>query len=72
MVTEIVFGILAVAIIALQAYSFNVILTRYQKREEDLINRIMSRDYSQYVQAEVIKKAPQPVYTEEERGYIPD
>jgi len=68
MVTEIVFGVLAIVVIFLQTY----IITKYQKREDDLLNRIMSRDYAQYVQAEVIRKQPPPVYEEEERGYIPD
>jgi hypothetical protein len=51
-------------VVGLQSYLIIMILNRSDKRESDLLNRIMTRNYETYVQAEVLKE-PKPLTPEE-------
>jgi lipopolysaccharide biosynthesis regulator YciM len=56
---------------------FNIHLENmHEKREQDLINRIMSRDYSTFVNAEIVKEqnkvlSPREIFSNQEEQGIP-
>lgn len=66
MISEIVAGLILLGVILFQAWQLKQMADRAERRERDLLDRIMARDYSTYIQAEVVRADAKKVLTPEE------
>jgi HAMP domain-containing protein len=66
MTGEIVVIIMLLAVVALQAFIVWKLIEQHNKKESELLNRVMAKDYAQYVQAEVVREQVKKPLTDEE------
>lgn len=52
-------------VVFIQLYLIFRLIKSHGEREKDLLNRVMSRNYETYVQAEVLQQEKQPLTSEE-------
>ena len=52
-------------VIAAQCYLIHDLTEKWDVKEKDLLNRVMSRNYETFVQGEVIQQPPKPLTPEE-------
>lgn len=52
-------------VICLEAYLFIKFSNKWDAKEKDLLNRIMTRNYETFIQGEVIQQPPRPLTPEE-------
>jgi len=68
MVGDVILGIIIVAllgIIVIQMFFIRDLLDKFDEKERTLLDRIMTRNYETFVQAEVMRKPDAPLTPEE-------
>jgi predicted Holliday junction resolvase-like endonuclease len=65
MIIEIIVIIALLFVIAAQCYLIHDLTNKWDAKEKDLLNRVMSRNYETFVQGEVIQQPPKPLTPEE-------
>ena len=63
--TELIVAIPLLLVIAAQCYLIHDLTEKWDVKEKDLLNRVMSRNYETFVQGEVIQQPPKPLTPEE-------
>jgi predicted Holliday junction resolvase-like endonuclease len=65
MIIEIIVIVSLLLVIAAQCYLIHDLTEKWDVKEKDLLNRVMSRNYETFVQGEVIQQPPKPLTPEE-------
>ena len=61
----IIIAIPLLLVIAAQCYLIHDLTEKWDAKEKDLLNRVMSRNYETFVQGEVVRESPKPLTPEE-------
>ena len=64
-IEAIIVAIPLLLVIAAQCYLIHDLTEKWDVKEKDLLNRVMSRNYETFVQGEVIQQPPKPLTPEE-------
>lgn len=64
-IEAIIIAIPLLLVIAAQCYLIHDLTEKWDVKEKDLLNRVMSRNYETFVQGEVIQQPPKPLTPEE-------
>jgi predicted Holliday junction resolvase-like endonuclease len=65
MIIEIIVIVSLLLVIAAQCYLIHDLTEKWDVKEKDLLNRVMSRNYETFVHGEIVQQPPKPLTPEE-------
>jgi len=65
MITEVIVIVALILVIISQCYLIHDLTAKFDQKEKDLLNRIMSRNYETFVQGEIVQQPQKPLTPEE-------
>jgi predicted Holliday junction resolvase-like endonuclease len=64
-IEAIIVAIPLLLVIAAQCYLIHDLNEKWDAKEKDLLNRLMSRNYETFIQGEIVQQPPKPLTPEE-------
>ena len=65
MITEVIVIVALILVIISKCYLIHDLTAKFDQKEKDLLNRIMSRNYETFVQGEIVQQPQKPLTPEE-------